>query len=109
MGLKDNHALYLTLRASVRGYVVAAQLDTQVHWPHQPKEKLSKIFRVARKKHPYLRRFAHDWATEEFAKAYSKRHRAHTNSTRRRLGGQAQDDFNQEMDGDEENGDEDEP
>lgn len=31
----------------------------------------------ARKRQPYLRRFANDWATEEFAKQYLKNHRAY--------------------------------
>ncbi|KAI0052947.1 hypothetical protein FA95DRAFT_1482312, partial [Auriscalpium vulgare] len=61
----------------VRYLVFAAQLDHRVHWRHQDKEKIGRLFRVARSRHPYLCRFVHDWATEEFVKSSLKNRRAY--------------------------------
>jgi len=83
MELADNDLLYGQIRSDVRAIVQASGLDKNVRWNRQPLETVSKIFKVARKKQPYLKRFAHDWATEEFAKAYLKRHRGYCKRTRK--------------------------
>jgi len=102
MELADNDLRLFPHQSDVRAIVQASGLDKNVRWNRQPLETVSKIFKVvsrkylfrteadyfsdslqARKKQPYLKRFAHDWATEEFAKAYLKRHRGYCKRTRK--------------------------
>ncbi|CDO70666.1 hypothetical protein BN946_scf184761.g3 [Trametes cinnabarina] len=77
MGLQGQPRLYRAIQRCVRAMVGRAGLDWRIPWRSQPKEEIVKIFRVARKRQPYLRRFTNDWATEEFAKQYLKNHRAY--------------------------------
>ncbi|TDL14136.1 hypothetical protein BD410DRAFT_699571, partial [Rickenella mellea] len=53
----------------------AAQLDHRIIWRRQPKDVIGRILRLARKREPYLGRFIHDWATEEYLKSHLKNKR----------------------------------
>ncbi|RDX43778.1 hypothetical protein OH76DRAFT_1409733 [Lentinus brumalis] len=94
MGLSDKPQKYKAIRDCVRELVRGAMIDYNVHWNQQPKRKIVSIFDVARQRHPYLKRFAHDWATEDIAKAHIRRVRYWRNRQKKEA----------EADGDDEDG-----
>ncbi|KAI0373515.1 hypothetical protein BV20DRAFT_920496, partial [Pilatotrama ljubarskyi] len=89
MGLENKPRLYRSIQVSscilpfhctqrtIRSLVGNAGIDHRLVWRRQPKDVLGKLFRVARKRQPYLHRFVNDWATEELVKQYLKNRRAY--------------------------------
>ncbi|OSC98299.1 hypothetical protein PYCCODRAFT_1018863 [Trametes coccinea BRFM310] len=62
MGLDGDPELYETIRTDVREIVHRAGLDYSLVWNKQPLGVITRIFDLARERHPILRRYAHDWA-----------------------------------------------
>ncbi|TBU31205.1 hypothetical protein BD311DRAFT_752850 [Dichomitus squalens] len=77
MGLLDNIARYRSIQRTVRDLIGRAGLDYHSIWRQQPKAVIGKVYRVARGRQPYLRRFVNDWATEEMVKQYLRNRRAY--------------------------------
>ncbi|KAF9800013.1 hypothetical protein IEO21_10457 [Rhodonia placenta] len=87
MGLEDDDRLYKSIRSkltvslcnqhkrTIRTIANGSHLDWCLPWYRQDKTKIGRIMLLARKRQPYLERFARDWATEEFLKSHLKNKR----------------------------------
>lgn len=75
MGLEDDDRLYKSIRRTIRTIANGSHLDWCLPWYRQDKTKIGRIMLLARKRQPYLERFARDWATEEFLKSHLKNKR----------------------------------
>ncbi|KIJ64979.1 hypothetical protein HYDPIDRAFT_111700 [Hydnomerulius pinastri MD-312] len=78
MMLEDDKPSYLAILRDVRDLCHAAQLDWTIDYRHQPPKDIGNIFDVAKKRHPYLVRFRHNWATSEIIKQFLRNRRKHT-------------------------------
>ncbi|EED85497.1 predicted protein [Postia placenta Mad-698-R] len=97
MGLEDDDRLYKSIwvsskfliefqskltvslcnqhKRTIRTIANGSHLDWCLPWYRQDKTKIGRIMLLARKRQPYLERFARDWATEEFLKSHLKNKR----------------------------------
>ncbi|KAM6491048.1 hypothetical protein JOM56_013287 [Amanita muscaria] len=71
----DDKERFNTIRRSVKRLVDRAGLDVLVAWHEQPKEVIVNICLLAKAEQPYLKRFSHNWATEEMIKRLMKNRR----------------------------------
>ncbi|KAL7283908.1 hypothetical protein ACG7TL_001180 [Trametes sanguinea] len=85
MGLDGDPELYETIRTDVREIVHRAGLDYSLVWNKQPLGVITRIFDLARERHPILRRYAHDWATADLVKGNLRRTRYYRKSGRDKL------------------------
>ncbi|KAJ7780646.1 hypothetical protein DFH07DRAFT_949876 [Mycena maculata] len=80
MGLGRNaedRERYKALMRNIRDLVLQAGINWEVPWAKVPAEAKGKLYAVARKRHPILKRYVNDWATEEIVKQYIKNKRCH--------------------------------
>ncbi|KAI8990585.1 hypothetical protein BD414DRAFT_535874 [Trametes punicea] len=85
MGLDSDPELYETIRTDVRDIVHRAGLDYSLVWHKQPLSIISRIFDLARERHPILQRYAHDWATADLVKGNLRRTRYYRKKGRIKL------------------------
>ncbi|KAG1730525.1 uncharacterized protein EDB91DRAFT_1085400 [Suillus paluster] len=83
MGLEDDRNQYISIQGDVHLLCARVGLDFSTKYVHQPAEILSKIFKLARREHPYLKRFQNDWATAEITKQYLQNKRKQSNRKRK--------------------------
>ncbi|KAJ3494992.1 hypothetical protein NLJ89_g10700 [Agrocybe chaxingu] len=80
MGLAGSNkkgAKYTAILRSLRDLVLQSRINWELPWSQIPASEKSKLFQVARERHPVLKRYMNDWATEEIVKRYMKNKRAH--------------------------------
>ncbi|KAJ6538262.1 hypothetical protein DFH09DRAFT_893741, partial [Mycena vulgaris] len=80
MGLGQNEKdreLYKALMRNTRDLVLQAGINWELAWAKTPAEAKAKLYAVARERHPILKRYVNDWATEELVKQYIKNKRRH--------------------------------
>ncbi|KAI0770689.1 hypothetical protein C8Q74DRAFT_1179042, partial [Fomes fomentarius] len=70
MGLKDDDRSYKHIQSDLRKLVYSVGLDLEKDFRLQDQEKLSVLYRAARKKHLILKKFENNWATAELVKMY---------------------------------------
>ncbi|KAH6869699.1 hypothetical protein BKA70DRAFT_1451775 [Coprinopsis sp. MPI-PUGE-AT-0042] len=80
-GSSKKNKIYQGLLRYMRDLGVRGGLDWQLPWADISATEKAKVFQVARKAHPFLKRFHNDWATEEMLKQYfrNKRKNAYRN------------------------------
>ncbi|KAJ7463886.1 hypothetical protein B0H11DRAFT_2240829 [Mycena galericulata] len=66
---------YLALLRNMRDLTLQAGINWEVPWAKMSAEAKGKLFAVPRERHPILKRFHNDWATEEMVKQYIKNRR----------------------------------
>ncbi|KAG1898840.1 uncharacterized protein F5891DRAFT_1190322 [Suillus fuscotomentosus] len=86
MGLEDARNQYISIQGDVHLLCAQVGLDFRTKYVHQPAEVLSKIFKLARREHPYLKQFQNDWATAEITKQYLQNKRKQSNHKRKAQG-----------------------
>ncbi|KIL64662.1 hypothetical protein M378DRAFT_178767 [Amanita muscaria Koide BX008] len=75
MELDDDPVFYNAICRTVLRLADHAGLDHDTLWFNQPKAQIVRICQLAMKKQPYLKRFAHSWATEAILKTICKHRR----------------------------------
>ncbi|KAH6909681.1 hypothetical protein BKA70DRAFT_1426098 [Coprinopsis sp. MPI-PUGE-AT-0042] len=80
-GSSKKNKIYQGLLRYMWDLGVRGGLDWQLPWADISATEKAKVFQVARKAHPFLKRFHNDWATEEMLKQYfrNKRKNAYRN------------------------------
>ncbi|KAI0826920.1 hypothetical protein BC628DRAFT_1372643 [Trametes gibbosa] len=68
---------YAEVQRTIRSLVIRSQLDWTEDFRRQDADKLSTLFRAARKAHPVLRRYVNNWATAAIARQYMQNKRKH--------------------------------
>jgi len=66
MGLENDRAQYKAIQRMIKSLVNRADIPSTIHFRHINPVTLGKIHRIARQRQPYLARFQHNWATDEF-------------------------------------------
>ncbi|KDQ17184.1 hypothetical protein BOTBODRAFT_185910 [Botryobasidium botryosum FD-172 SS1] len=66
MGLENDRAQYKAIQRMIKSLVNRADIPSTIHFRHIDPVTLGKIHRIARQRQPYLARFQHNWATDEF-------------------------------------------
>ncbi|KAJ7760283.1 hypothetical protein DFH07DRAFT_957663 [Mycena maculata] len=72
--VKDGEQYRAILR-NMRDLTLQAGINWESPWAQIPSEQKAKLFAVERERHPILKRFHNDWATEEIVKQYIKNRR----------------------------------
>ncbi|KAG1718823.1 uncharacterized protein EDB91DRAFT_1089757 [Suillus paluster] len=83
MGLEDDRNQYISIQGDVHLLCAQVGLNFSTKYVHQPAEILSKIFKLAHREHPYLKRFQNDWATAKITKQYLQNKRKQSNHKRK--------------------------
>ncbi|KAJ7161655.1 hypothetical protein C8R46DRAFT_1283945 [Mycena filopes] len=74
-GCDEDRKQYVLVMGDVRDIVHEAGIKWEQPWGKVPAEVKGKFFAVARERHPILKRYENDWATEELAKQFIKNRR----------------------------------
>ncbi|KAG5640105.1 hypothetical protein DXG03_001208 [Asterophora parasitica] len=69
-GSKKKRMTYKALVRHVRELTNQARINWETKWANIPPKEKADLFSVAKARHPFLGRFANDWATEELVKQY---------------------------------------
>ncbi|KAJ7204050.1 hypothetical protein GGX14DRAFT_398360 [Mycena pura] len=68
----ENREIYKGLMRNTRDLTLQAGINWELPWAKTPAEAKAKLYAVARERHPILKRYVNDWATEELVKQYIK-------------------------------------
>ncbi|KAJ7310836.1 hypothetical protein DFH08DRAFT_1088007 [Mycena albidolilacea] len=80
MGLGGNtndREQYLAIMRNMHDLTHQASINWEQPWAKTPAGAKEKLFAVARERHPILKHYENDWATEELVKQYIKNKRCH--------------------------------
>lgn len=66
MGLQNDRVRYKAIQRMIKSLVDRAGIASMTQFRHIEPLVLGKIHRIARQREPYLARFQHNWATDEF-------------------------------------------
>ncbi|KAH7904629.1 hypothetical protein BJ138DRAFT_1119235 [Hygrophoropsis aurantiaca] len=83
MQLEEDKPQYLAIQATVHELVIRVGMNLDVPYIKQPAELLGKLFKLSRRRHPYLERFQSDWPTAELTKQFLQNKRKHSNRKRK--------------------------
>ncbi|KAJ3501991.1 hypothetical protein NLJ89_g9088 [Agrocybe chaxingu] len=76
-GSNKKNDKYTAILRSLRDLVLQSRINWELPWTEIPAGEKAKLFQVARERHPVLKRYMNDWATEEIVKRYMKNKRSH--------------------------------
>ncbi|KAF5315125.1 hypothetical protein D9619_007520 [Psilocybe cf. subviscida] len=72
---KSKMSIYKGIQRCLRELAIRSGMNWELAWADIPSEEKVKLYRTARKQHPYLSKFRNDWATEEIVKQFFKNKR----------------------------------
>ncbi|KAJ7131800.1 hypothetical protein C8R43DRAFT_1133477 [Mycena crocata] len=71
----EDRKQYVSIMGDMRDLVFEAGIKWEVPWAKTPAELKGKFYAVARERHPILKRYVNDWATDELAKQFIRNRR----------------------------------
>jgi len=81
MSVSDDR--YRVFCNDVANMAVTAGLKFETHWAHQDVDKIARVCNMAKKNHPYLKRYVGDWPTKEYLKQHFNTQRSYRRKAQR--------------------------